>query len=275
MRPPRLLAVRPEPSLTPLALSSRDEDPVGDWTLKVIDRQNPLKNGTFQAWSLQLWGEAVDAAETTPYALPVSEEDEEDEGEVEPIASSTVELPPPAAETSPAATKVLPKPIEHLPSDHADAPGHSAKPGLADPAVPTDAATVPATDEDAAEPTESQATPDEGTFDGIETLQSSTWVYGALAFISLAGLSGAGFFYLRNRRRRGGFGAGDERGQYGVLGAGEEGLSMGILGGRRRGAGGAQDGAKASELYDAFGDGTDSENDYDAVDDRRGLEYHE
>ena len=245
----------------------REEDPVGDWTLKVIDRVNPLKNGTFQAWSLQLWGEAIDESKAVPYSLPVTDEGEEtgDGEEDSDTATSTKPATEPTATTE-AATKVLPKPTANLPSDHAAAPGLSAKPGLADPVLPTDAIT-------AADPIGSQATPDEGTFDGIERLQSSTWVYGALGFIALAGLSGTAFFFLRNRRRRGSFGAGDERGQYGVLGGGggDEGLSMGILGRGKR----QRDGAKASELYDAFGDGTDSENDFDGGDDRRGLEYHE
>lgn len=244
----------------------REEDPVGDWTLKVLDRVNPLKNGTFQAWSLQLWGEAIDASKAVPYALPVVDEPEETDDNEDEASTSAMEVPIETTATTDAATKVLPKPTANLPSDHAAAPGHSAKPGLADPVLPTDAITSGAND-----PIGSQATPDEGTFDGIERLRSSTWVYGALGFIALAGLSGAAFFFLRNRRRRDSFGAGDERGQYGVLGGGDEGLSMGILGRSRR----QRDGAKASELYDAFGDGTDSEHDSDGGDDRRGLEYHE
>jgi kexin len=245
----------------------REEDPTGDWTLKVIDRINPLKNGTFQAWSLQLWGEAIDASKAVPYALPVVEDDNETgDSEGATVSASATEASAEPTATTDAATKVLPKPTANLPSDHAAAPGHSAKPGLADPVLPTDAITSAA-----AGPIGSQATPDEGTFDGIERLQSSTWVYGALGFIALAGLSGAAFFYLRSRRRRGSFGAGDERGQYGVLGASDEGLSMGILGRSKQ----RRDGAKASELYDAFGDGTDSENDLDGADEGRGLEYHE
>lgn len=237
----------------------RDEDPTGDWTLKVIDRVNPLTNGTFQAWSLQLWGEAIDASKTTHYSLPVDDDEEEGEDE-EPVATTTAaEELPPATTNNDAATKVLPKPTANLPSDHAAAPGYSNKPGLAaDPVQTTN--------------DETQPTASESSSDGIATIRSTTWAYSALAFIALAGVAGGSFFFFRNRRRSaGGFGAGDERGQYGILGAREEGLSMGILSrGRRRG----QDGAKASELYDAFG-AAESEDEYDEADERRGVGYHE
>lgn len=35
----------------------RDEDPVGNWTLRVIDAFNPQHTGTLVHWTLTLWGE--------------------------------------------------------------------------------------------------------------------------------------------------------------------------------------------------------------------------
>lgn len=38
-------------------LFCRDEDPVGEWTLHVIDWKNPQFTGSFTNWTLTLWGE--------------------------------------------------------------------------------------------------------------------------------------------------------------------------------------------------------------------------
>ncbi|KAJ1908805.1 pheromone processing endoprotease [Tieghemiomyces parasiticus] len=43
-----------------------DEDPVGQWTLKVIDETHPKLTGVLRAWTLVLWGEATDESVKNP-----------------------------------------------------------------------------------------------------------------------------------------------------------------------------------------------------------------
>lgn len=260
---------------SPLAFSRvsalRDEPGAGDWTLKVIDRVNPDKNGTLNAWSLVLWGESIDASKTKLYQLPSSQpdtidDDTEDDETTPPATNSSATVPQVGT-----ATKSFPKPTEHLPDDHASAPGESHLPGLGDPKPPLDT--------DAASPTPtSGGAADEGVFDGIDTLASGSWIAGAAGFVALAGLAGTGFFFWRRyqarKRAGGGFGGGDDG--YGAV-PGEEDVAMGLLGGgrskRSRGAGG---GGGTKELYDAFRSDDEEESEGEEEgEERRALGYHE
>ena len=252
---------------------SRDEPAVGEWTLRVLDRINPLKNGTLTAWELVLWGESIDAAKAVPYTLPNSlPETDEDEDEA---PSSTITSAIPGT-----ITKSFPKPTEHLPDDHVSAPGETHEPGLGNPALPSDATLVPISSPTAGSPITGGGTADEGKGDGFDTLSSGSWIFGAAGFVALAGLSGAGFFFYRRYRRSGssGFGGGDGGdGGYGAV-PGEEGdMAMGMLSGRRKrggaGAGGPRP-AGTKELYDAFGDASEEEDDFSG-DEGKALGYHE
>lgn len=53
--------------------SNRDEDPIGDWTLRVIDAFNPEQTGSVVHWTLNLWGEMAEDfdPEAQPIASPV------------------------------------------------------------------------------------------------------------------------------------------------------------------------------------------------------------
>ena len=65
-------------------MDGRDEDPVGTWTLRVKDRQTNGKNGTFNSWSMQLWGSAIDASKAELWKMPrpaKGSQDELDEAE--------------------------------------------------------------------------------------------------------------------------------------------------------------------------------------------------
>ncbi|CAO3694897.1 unnamed protein product [Umbelopsis ramanniana] len=50
-----------------------DEDPIGDWTLRVIDAFNPEQTGSVVHWTLNLWGEMAEDfdPEAQPIATPV------------------------------------------------------------------------------------------------------------------------------------------------------------------------------------------------------------
>lgn len=192
--------------------------------------------------------------------------------------------------------KEFPKPTAHLPSDHASSPGESNKPGLANPVISSppgendeELQTETGSSSSTAIPiaTTSSTLPagdwDEGIFDGMENLASgSSWVYGAAGVVVLVGLVGLAVGLLRWRKKRRDFGGADERGSYGMLrrrirGGGEEGddVAMGMLSGRKNRRAGI---ARTKELYDAFGDVTDSEEEEEDEDDqlhRDPLGYHE
>ena len=48
----------------------RGEDPVGNWTIKVNDQEDPKENGRFLGWNLALWGAAIDPSKTTKFVEP-------------------------------------------------------------------------------------------------------------------------------------------------------------------------------------------------------------
>jgi kexin len=242
-------------------LTTRDENPVGTWTIMVKDAANPDKIGRFVAWSLQLWGEAVDADLAHPWAP--AEEGQPDEEQTGSDPSTVISQKP--------------KPTAHLPDDHASAPGESHLPGLA---TTTAADTV--------EPTSSTGESEElgepGFLGGVTDLaSSSSWLAGAGGIILLAGVGAGLFFLLRARKRRRNLfglandGQGGARGDYAPV---SEDVPMGLLERGRRKLGGGRTGGPAGskELYDAFGDGPSDESDEDddgKLGESTTLRYHD
>lgn len=242
---------------------ARGESPIGTWTITVKDRVNPETTGRFVAWSLQLWGEAVDADLTKPWAPAEAGEPDEEEIGSDPTAT---------------APQKKPKPTDHLPDDHGHAEGEADQPGLGE------QPTSPAVGDDIAEPTASHdsSEADEGFFDGIEKLgKNSSWVAGAGIIVVLAGAAVGSFFLIRaKRRRRQLFGLSNNgegaRGAYQPVG--DEDVPMGLLerGRRKLGGTGGAGGGGSKELYDAFGDGpSDDSDDGEGGDERTALRYHD
>jgi kexin len=232
---------------------SRGEDPVGTWKIKVKDAVNVEQVGRFKAWSLQLWGSAVDAAAAKPWTLPTDgQPDEEQTG-----------------------SKQHSKPTDNLPGDHGTAEGEADKPGLTKPQET-------GSGEDIAEPTEtggvSAGVDDEGFFDNIMSLTtSSTWIFGAAGFILLAAATATGFFIIRTRgRRRKLFDQlnGGERGAYEPVG---EDVQMGLLSRGRQKLMGGDEGVSGTSkvLYDAFAEGESEDEDYEEADEASALKYHD
>lgn len=207
---------------------------------------------------MQLWGECVEPSLAKLWApAEFGQPDEEEIG----------------SDPNPTLSQ-KPKPTDHLPGDHGEASGEADKPGLG--GEPT-----PVAGEDEVEPTQTGQV-DEGFFDGIENLaSSSTWIAGAGAIVVLAGAATGAFFYFRARRRRQnlfGFANNGEGARGAYQPVGEEDVPMGLLErGRRkfgRGQAGGQGGSK--DLYDAFGDGPSDESDEDdGGDERTALRYHD
>ncbi|WWC96813.1 hypothetical protein V866_003688 [Kwoniella sp. B9012] len=257
-----------------MSLKHWEEDPVGTWTIKVKDQSNPDKTGRFVAWSLQLWGEAIDASKTTLWAPAEEGQPDQEQTGSDPYATTTQK----------------PKPTDHLPGDHGDATGEATKPGLVSTTKQQSEPTSTASDgneEGWTEPTGvSDADADEGFFSGITSLSAnSTWIAGAGMIILLSGVGIGGFFYYRSRRRnRNLFGLSNNgegaRGAYEPVGESED-VPMGLLQktkkkfGRGSGAGGAGGAAGSKELYDAFGDGPSDSEDDESGDETTGLRYHD
>jgi kexin len=244
----------------------REENPVGEWTIRVIDRVNPDKTGRFKFWSLQLWGEAVDASKTKLWAPALAGQDDEEQVGSEPAIPTT--------------TAQKPKPTNLLPGDHGQAEGESHKPGLGDSTPNPPGQDGVETDEGVVSPggaTEDvgvvEAGADEGYFKGIETLATKTnFIAGAGGIILLAASATGLFLFVRSRRKRSLFRnlSEGERGTYQPV----DSMQMGLLGGRKTGDG-ANGGSK--DLYDAFaeGDMTEDEDEETDVRETSALRYHD
>ncbi|KAK8861683.1 hypothetical protein IAR55_002506 [Kwoniella newhampshirensis] len=249
-----------------MSLKHWDENPVGVWTIKVKDQNNPEKTGRFIAWSLQLWGEVVDASLAKIWAPAEEGQPDEEETGSDPTA----------------VVSQKPKPTEHLPGDHGEATGEADQPGLGSATTPAPVPTGTAAD-DITEPTSpTDADADEGFFSGITTLaSSSTWIAGAGMIIVLTGAAVGAFFYFRARRRRRnlfGLANNGEGGARGVYAPVSDDMPMGLLErGRRKlgGKGGTGGTAGSKDLYDAFGDGPSDEDDEDSADEQTALRYHD
>ncbi|KAJ7595678.1 kex protein [Mycena floridula] len=58
------------PGWTFMTVKHWDENPVGDWKIRVSDKVNPEFTGKFLGWNMILWGSAIDAAKTRLFELP-------------------------------------------------------------------------------------------------------------------------------------------------------------------------------------------------------------
>ncbi|KAJ9107852.1 hypothetical protein QFC19_002758 [Naganishia cerealis] len=246
-----------------MSMKHWDENPIGDWTIRVIDRVNPDKTGRFKAWSLQLWGEAIDASLTKPWTLPVPGEQDEEQTGSEPVPTNTAQKP---------------KPTALLPGDHGQAEGEAHKPGLGEsaPNHPGGDGEVPTPGGGSSDNDISiiEAGADEGYFKGIETLATKTNVMaGAGAFVIVSAAIVGLLVYFRSRRKRSLFKdlSEGERGDYQPV---SDSMQMGLLSGRKNGA--RSDGRGSKELYDAFagGDITDEEDEVSDHEDEA-LKYHD
>ena len=206
-------------------LGRREENPVGEWTIRVFDKQDPGHEGKFLGWSMSLWGSVIDPAKAKEYIVPHVEHT----------------LPPdPEAEDPdlPVTTKVHPKPTDHLPGDHGQAEGEATKPAF--PQHTSTSTSTTSTSTGTMVPTV-----DEGLTSQLSNLFGQRgWIFGAGAVVILFG-AGVGFFFWRRAVRR--------RQNYTSLPSDEVAMSS-----IRRGPAG-----RTRELYDAFGEVSEDEGDVD------------
>ena len=190
---------------------------------------------------MSLWGSVADPQkEHKPYIVPIEDE------VLPPLPSNTTDdgtlssiLP------SSTSTKTIPRPTEHLPGDHGESDGENHKPAFST----TGAASPTKPAEDVAESSTASpsitATPDEGWFSDLGKLASNqVWFFLAIGTVVIFGV-GAGLFFWRRAVRR--------RAHYTSLPASED-VAMSSIG-----AGRATQ--RTKELYDAFGEVSDDEDD--------------
>lgn len=232
-----------------MSLKHWDESPVGDWTIQVFDQAHPKQTGNFWAWSMTLWGQALDPAKAKPWNFPENSLEYH-----ETLAAAPSSTPVQGVGVSGASSdKYKPsKPTDHLPSDHGSQPGESHQ----DFTNPSGSAAAASPEGDT------------GYLTGLK--KNSTWLFVAFGLVIIFAGSVGAFFALRRRSRRrrglgGGAGSGGGRGAGGRAGEYEfvptEGdedmdeMQMGRLEGRGgRGLAATQGGTgrRTREIYDAF-----------------------
>jgi len=213
-----------------LTVNGRGEDPVGSWVLKVKDQNRTGANGTFLGWNIALWGSSIDPAKAKNYEVPVID------NRLPPIVSPE-SFPVPSLTSS---TKQHTKPTAHLPGDHGIVTGENTKPAFptatGNDVNPTATINPPAV----------SGTPDVGWFSDLGNLvKNQKWFFGALAAVSLFGISAGTFFWRRRSNRLA---------EYSSLNNDDD-VGMTALGSSM------SEPRTTRELYDAFGEVSDDEDD--------------
>lgn len=275
---------------------NREEDPIGPWVITVKDQMNNGKNGTFIDWSMSLWGESINPALAVPYTMPDDDQivlpppPQLSPSTSEEVPASTgVDVPPSASDLVPTPTPTMPqvvptisktksiaRPTEHLPEDHADAPGESHLPFGGDPTTPgspsTASGVTPSTTPRPEENINDPSAP--GYLSGVTGLmKNQTWVFIGLGMAIIFAGAISAFFIIRTLKRRSSRGRGgydfqpvpdEEDMPMSAMEGGKVRLGGGGGGARGDGSGAASSrpssgGGRTKDLYDAFGVGSDSD----------------
>ena len=187
---------------------------------------------------MSLWGSVIDPAKAKEYIVPQIEHTLPPDHDAENPDSSVT-------------TKVLPKPTDHLPGDHDQAEGEATKPAFSQPTKTPESSTSTSTSTTPASTGTIMPTVDEGLTSQLSNLFGEKgWIFGAGAVVVLFG-AGVGIFFWRRAARK--------RQNYTSL-PGDEVAMSSIRGGPA---------GRTRELYDAFGEVSDDEDD---VDERTGLQ---
>ncbi|KAH8826905.1 peptidase S8/S53 domain-containing protein [Flagelloscypha sp. PMI_526] len=244
------------PGWTFMTVKHWDENPIGDWTIRVWD-QGTMNIGRFLGWNMIFWGECIDPSKTTTYDVPIADH----------LLPPPPE-PPAVAET--ATTIHHAKPTAFLPGDHDDAEGENSNAVFTSDASLPKPTTVNPDDHtsgsasDNSNGSTNDPTADEGWFKDMGNLNGNQkWFFGALALV-LVFSAGACIWLLRRRSAR-------RRQEYSSLP--DDDVGMSALRGSQ-----ASGGRTTKELYDAFGEVSDDEADEETrlrPEPDVGLGYHE
>jgi kexin len=176
---------------------------------------------------MTLWGSTRDPTNVKTYTVPLIDT------LLPPVETHTT------TPTSTSSTKTLAKPTAHLPGDHGTAEGENHKPAFSpNPSAVTSTSTP---------------TPDEGWFSDMSNLVSNNkWFFGAIGAVLIFGIAALVYFWRRRLARW-------KRGHYTSLRADDD-VAMDNI--NRDGRWGAA-GPPARELYDAFGEVDEDDEDAD------------
>jgi len=217
------------------------EDPVGDWIIKVTDRNTPnTSNGTFLGWNMKFWGSTIDPSKARKYEVPL----------IENVLPVHVDSPVPPTPTT---TTTFTKPTAHLPGDHGTAPGENTNPAFSSVGASGPTGTP-------------NPTADVGWFPSLSNLVSNQkWFFGAIGAVALFG-TGMGIFFWRRRKAR--------LANYSTIPAGDD-VSMSALATGRHSGVTTGGNRPTRELYDAFGEVSDDDEDNDEGTALRGTHAHD
>ena len=228
------------------------EDGLGTWTVIVKDTNVNEHSGRFIDWRLKFWGESKDPSKQDLLPLPTEHDDDEHDVETTSatVGTTSIQIPTQTGD------------VEGNPTDHIDRPVNSKTSTEASPTSTSGSSSESSID---SKPTETvTATPDSNflpspfpTFGTSKRTQF--WIYGAIALIAVFCTSLSIWYILARRRSQ--RNARDEY-EFEMLNdedvdderprGGADGLGVGSSAkGKRR----------AGELYDAFAEGSDDEED--------------
>ncbi|KAK9326427.1 peptidase S8/S53 domain-containing protein [Lipomyces orientalis] len=209
------------------------ESGVGTWTLTVDDKEKPDLKGTFEDWTMRIWGEAIDPSRAKPFPMPKAPGDS-------PSSTTTVSTPTPIPTTSTTTSEAIPT----TSTTSTELPVASTTVS-----APSPTSTGDYSDND----DDKQNDRTSAYFSWIPTFGMSTdkvvWIYGAalliIGFIALMTV----YFCVQRHKKAGLRRAGDSDGyEFQVL-RNRNDLEAGNRGNGNTRAGGRR---KTRDLYDAF-----------------------
>ncbi|GAB7354134.1 hypothetical protein MBLNU459_g4696t1 [Dothideomycetes sp. NU459] len=260
------------------------ESGIGEWTVIIKDTKVNEHSGKFIDWRLKLWGESIDASKQELIPLPTNQDDDNHDVETTSASVGTTSIEVPTQTGS----------VEGNPTDHIDRPINSKisstsassaeststptpAPTTVSTSAPTSSSAASSASTSSAEPSATKA-PDSNflpspfpTFGASKRTQ--VWIYGALALIAIFCTS-LGVWYILTRRRR----QRNARDEYEFEMLNEEDVDDDGAGRPLNGAAGKGKGKRrAGELYDAFAEGSEDEDDVFSLgdDDADGEAYHD
>lgn len=228
-----------------LTSDGRGEDPIGDWTIRVSDQENPEFNGSFIGWRMMLWGSVIDPTKAALYELPAPD----------------LTFPPPAPSSLPVAptattTRQHAKPT--VDPEHATAHGENTQPAFPMKST-TSMTTGIATSTSTASSAASTPAGDVAWFTDMSNLiASQKWFFGAVAAVVLFVIGAGVFFWRRRIINRG-------RSEYTTLPqAGDDSQMTGLMTNRSTRSTTTRRAPTTKALYDALGELSDDDADEDS-----------